>query len=71
MLDQFLVHTGRTNRIKGSEHSIDEEFQPMEVNPNFLKNFVNWCFKTYSYNVHCIDSFYNHYTKNSDSHGFP
>lgn len=36
-LDQFHVHTGRTNRIKGSEHSIDEEFQPMEVNPNFLK----------------------------------
>lgn len=36
-LDQFQVHTGRTNRIKGSEHSIDEEFQPMEVNPNFLK----------------------------------
>lgn len=36
-LDQFQVHTGRTNRIKGFEHSIDEEFQPMEVNPNFLK----------------------------------
>lgn len=36
-LDQSHVHTGRTNRIKGSEHSIDEEFQPMEVNPNFLK----------------------------------
>lgn len=36
-LDQFQVHTGRTNRIKGSEHSIDEEFHPMEVNPNFLK----------------------------------
>lgn len=36
-LDQFQVHTGRTNRTKGFEHSIDEEFQPMEVNPNFLK----------------------------------